>query len=228
MKETLFNIIQSQGEGSFTLGDVAFNLLAALLIGALIYVAYRSTHSGTVYSERFNISLVMITLVTTMVMCVIGNNISLSLGMVGALSIVRFRTAIKDPRDTIYLFWAVAVGICCGVSDYLIAMLGSVIIFLFLVLFGFVRNTDRTLIIVRGGVGSLSEAEKVVDTVLERKAVRRVHNANIGADGESIFETSSQLLKKCESKNGSLEEKIAAIEGIKSISIVCQDDEISG
>ncbi len=86
MKETLYNLIQSQGEGAVTI------MIAALLIGALIYIAYRATHSGTVYSERFNISLVMVTLVTTMVMCVIGNNISLSLGMVGALSIVRFRT----------------------------------------------------------------------------------------------------------------------------------------
>ena len=115
MKETLYNLIQSQGEGAVTFGDVAINLIAALLIGALIYTAYRATHSGTIYSERFNISLVMVTLVTAMVMCVIGNNISLSLGMVGALSIVRFRTAIKDPRDTAYIFWAIAVGICCGV-----------------------------------------------------------------------------------------------------------------
>ena len=170
----------------------------------------------------------MVTLVTTMVMCVIGNNISLSLGMVGALSIVRFRTAIKDPRDTIYIFWSVAVGICCGVSDYLIALMGSVVIFLFLILFGFVRNTDRTLIIVRGGAGPLVEAEKTLQLVLEQRAVRRVHNVDFGADGESIFETSSVYLKKCEKKNGSLEEKLSGIEGINSISIVCQDDEISG
>ena len=228
MKETLYNLIQSQGEGTVTFGDVMVNLLVALLIGALIYIAYRSTHSGTVYSERFNISLVMVTLVTTMVMCVIGNNISLSLGMVGALSIMRFRTAIKDPRDTIYIFWAVAVGICCGVSDYLIALFGSVVIFMFLILFGFVRNTNKTLIIIRGGVSALVEAEKTVDLVLAHKAVRRVHNVEIGADGESIFETTSVFLKKCEKKNGSLEEKLMGIEGIQSISIVCQDDEISG
>lgn len=228
MKETLYNLIQSQGEGAVTFGDVAINLIAALLIGVLIYTAYRATHSGTIYSERFNISLLMVTLVTTMVMCVIGNNISLSLGMVGALSIVRFRTAIKDPRDTIYIFWAVAVGICCGVSDYLIALLGSIVIFMFLVLFGFVRNTDRTLIIIRGSVNAITEAEKIVDLVLDKKAVRRVHNVDIGVDGESIFETSSAFMKKCEKKNGSLEEKLSEIEGLNSISVVCQDDEISG
>ncbi len=101
-------------------------------------------------------------------------------------------------------------------------------IFLFLILFGFVRNTDRTLIIVRGGAGPLVEAEKTLQLVLEQRAVRRVHNVDFGADGESIFETSSVYLKKCEKKNGSLEEKLSGIEGINSISIVCQDDEISG
>ena len=83
--------------------------------------AYRFSHSGAVYSARFNVSLLMMTLITTMIMNVIGNNISLSLGMVGALSIVRFRTAIKDTRDTAYIFWCIAVGICCGVSYYALA-----------------------------------------------------------------------------------------------------------
>lgn len=99
---------------------------------------------------------------------------------------------------------------------------------MFLILFGFVRNTNKTLIIIRGGVSALVEAEKTVDLVLAHKAVRRVHNVEIGADGESIFETTSVFLKKCEKKNGSLEEKLMGIEGIQSISIVCQDDEISG
>lgn len=228
MKETLYNIIQSQGEGTFTLNDVIINLAVAMLIAILIFVAYKTTHAGTLYSAKFNVSLVMLTLITTTVMCVIGNNISLSLGMVGALSIIRFRTAIKDPRDTMYLFWAVAVGICCGVSDYMIALLGTVVIFVYLILFGYVKNNDRTLIIVRGSSDALLESDNVVDQFLNRKAVRRVHNVEIGGIGESIFETSSIFLKKCEKKNGSLERKISEIEGIKSINIVCQDDEING
>ena len=132
MKEELYYLLQAQGEGSLTLPDIILNIVAAGILGLMIFIAYKATHSGTVYSARFNISLVMAALVTATVMCVIGNNISLSLGMVGALSIVRFRTAIKDPRDTIFIFWSVAVGICCGVSDYLIALVGTVIIFLFL------------------------------------------------------------------------------------------------
>lgn len=128
MKEILYNAVTAS-EGALTITDVLINFLAACIISILIYISYRLSHSGAIYSKRFNVSLIMLVLVTTLVMNVIGNNIALSLGMVGALSIVRFRTAIKDPRDTAYIFWAIAVGICCGVSDYLIAGIGTFIIF---------------------------------------------------------------------------------------------------
>ena len=99
MKEVLYNSLSNATNG-LTITDVIVNFLAAAVIACLIYISYRISHSGPVYSERFNVSIIMLTLVTTLVMNVIGNNIALSLGMVGALSIVRFRTAIKDPRDT--------------------------------------------------------------------------------------------------------------------------------
>ena len=92
----------------------------------------------------------MLTVLTAMVMTVIGNNLALSLGMVGALSIVRFRTAIKDSRDTAYIFWTIIAGICCGAGDYLVAGIGSVIVFLIMVLFGRIRNDNRILLVIRG------------------------------------------------------------------------------
>ena len=91
------------------------------------FPSYRFSHSGALYSGKFNVSL-MLTLVTTLVMCVIGNNIALSLGR-WALYRLCARTATKDARDTAYIFWAVAAGICCGISDFMIAVLGSVVIF---------------------------------------------------------------------------------------------------
>ena len=79
---------------------------------------YWLSHTGTIYSKKFNVSLVTLTILTATVMAIIGNNIALSLGMVGALSIVRFRTAIKDSRDTVYIFWTIVAGLGCGVGDY--------------------------------------------------------------------------------------------------------------
>ena len=131
MKQIIYDSLINE-TGGLTLQDVIINFIAAAILACMIYISYKVSHSGAIYSERFNVSLVMLTLITTLVMNVIGNNIALSLGMVGALSIVRFRTAIKDPRDTAYIFWGIAVGICCGVSDYLVAAIGSVFIFVFL------------------------------------------------------------------------------------------------
>ena len=99
MKELLYESLVNTTEG-LTLEEMILNFAAAAILACLIYISYRVSHSGAVYSERFNVSLIMLTLISTLVMNVIGNNIALSLGMVGALSIVRFRTAIKDPRDT--------------------------------------------------------------------------------------------------------------------------------
>ena len=102
MKQYLYDLVQ-QVEALNT-AQLAIHIIMAVLLGFVIYVSYYVAHAGTVYSRKFNVSLVVLTVLTSTVMTVIGNNIALSLGMVGALSIVRFRTAIKDSRDTVYIF----------------------------------------------------------------------------------------------------------------------------
>ena len=136
MKDKLFNLFSTTGE--LSLESIMFNILVSAALGMFIFVSYLITHKGTIYSKKFNVSLVVMTVLTGTVMTVIGNNIALSLGMVGALSIVRFRTAIKDSRDTIYIFWTVIAGICCGVGDYLVAAVGSAVTFLILLILGLI------------------------------------------------------------------------------------------
>ena len=101
MREYLANILQGGNNLSFE--DMLLRIIVSCLIGFAIFLSYKLSHTGTIYSKKFNVSLVILTTLTGMVMTVIGNNIALSLGMVGALSIVRFRTAIKDSRDTVYI-----------------------------------------------------------------------------------------------------------------------------
>lgn len=227
MKEVLYNTLITTS-GALTISEVIINFIAACIISILIYISYRITHSSAVYSQRFNVSLVMLVLVTTLVMNVIGNNIALSLGMVGALSIVRFRTAIKDPRDTAYIFWTIAVGICCGVSDYLIAGIGTFIIFMFLILFGFVRDNERILIIVRLDAGAAESVSSAVSSLFSGKAMLRVENtSNEDKKAEMIYEISDLLLKKAEKTNGSCTKKLSEIQGVHSVSVVRQDDEIN-
>ena len=227
MKEVLYNSLSNATNG-LTITDVIVNFLAAAVIACLIYISYRISHSGPVYSERFNVSIVMLTLVTTLVMNVIGNNIALSLNKKGALSIVRFRTAIKDPRDTAYIFWGIAVGICCGVSDYLIAAIGSALIFAFLILFGFIRDNGRIMVIVNCEPAAGEEVEKHMGNLFGGKAALRVHNRAVKTQTEEfIYEISDNLLKKSEKRNGKLVKNLSGIEGVSSVSMVRQDDEIN-
>lgn len=227
MKEYLYDSLIATA-GSLTLGNVIINFLAACILAALIFLSYRFSHAGAVYSRKFNLSLVMLTLVTTLVMNVIGNNIALSLGMVGALSIVRFRTAIKDPRDTAYIFWCIAVGICCGVSDYLIAGIGTFIIFVFLILFGAARDNERIMLVVKLDASALDEIDNSMTSYFQGKAVMRLQNSsNEREQAEVIYEISEKLLKQQEKKNGSCIGFFSAKEGVRSVSLVKQEEEIN-
>lgn len=227
MKEELFNNLLTS-TGALSLTDIIINFVAACVISVLIFISYKISHSGPVYSRRFNVSLVMLVLITTLIMNVIGNNIALSLGMVGALSIVRFRTAIKDPRDTAYIFWTIAVGVCCGVSDYLIAGIGSMFIFMFLIIFGFVKDNERIMMVVKMQADAVDTLESTMISLFEGKAVLRLNNTSIEDNtAECIYEISEQMLKSSEQINGSCVKIISGLEGIRSISLVRQDDEIS-
>ena len=134
MREYLFQLLETSG-GELTTHTIALRLAVSAVIAGFLFLSYRISHSGSIYSTKFNVSLAALTLITTMVMIVIGNNIALSLGMVGALSIVRFRTAIKEPLDIAFLFWSIAVGIVLAAGMIPLAVFGSVIIGIILLVF---------------------------------------------------------------------------------------------
>jgi len=108
--------------------QVILTLLIALAIGGFLYFIYKKTFAGVVYSRSFNLSLIMLTMVSALVIMLISSNLTLSLGMVGALSIVRFRTAIKDPIDTVYMFWAVGEGLALGAGFVDVGLIGALVI----------------------------------------------------------------------------------------------------
>ena len=139
-------------------------LVIAFIVAMIIYLTYKNTYTGVMYNPRFNVSLVMITMVTTIVMVVIGSNISVSLGMVGALSIIRFRTAVKDPRDTAFIFWGVVSGLACGTQNYTIVLAGSIVICLVLFIFKkIVAGDDKYLLIIKGNDLNTKEIDKFVE-----------------------------------------------------------------
>ena len=107
---------------------ILINLVVAFALVMFIYLIYKITFSGVLYSKNFNITLVLVSMITTAAVIVISSNIVLALGMVGALSIVRFRMAVKDPKDVGFLFWAITNGIICGISAYSLAVISVLLI----------------------------------------------------------------------------------------------------
>ena len=224
MKQTLFQLLQNQGD--LTLEQIITRIAVSALLGVVIFVSYAISHRGTIYSRKFNVSLVVLTVLTGTVMIVIGNNIALSLGMVGALSIVRFRTAIKDSRDTLYIFWAIIVGICCGVANFFVAAAGSTAVFLVLLLFGAVRSDSRMLVIIRSQRRSEAKLEALVFQSFDRRARLRVKNTS-PEDVELIYEISEKIMNRAKRKNPNLSDAFYAIEGVEYVNFVMQNDEIS-
>lgn len=224
MKDKLFNLFQATGE--LSLESIILNIAVSALIGVFIYVSYMITHKGTIYSKKFNASLVVMTVLTGTVMTVIGNNIALSLGMVGALSIVRFRTAIKDSRDTLYIFWTVIVGICCGVGDYLVAAIGSAITFIVLLIFGLIKSDNRMLVIIRAARSRQATIQAHMFALFKRKAILRVRNTD-DENIEFIYEINQNLLRKVEEKGENLIDSIYNLGGVEYVNVVMQNDEVS-
>lgn len=121
--------------------EIIINMGMSFLLGMFIFYVYRRTFQGVLYQRSFNVSLIAIAMVVTMVIMIISGNLILSLGMVGALSIVRFRTPIKDPVDLVFIFWAIAIGIGNGVSYFSITIIGSII--MTLTIFALTRRVDE-------------------------------------------------------------------------------------
>ena len=229
MRENLFQLLESSG-GELSTETILLRLVMSAIIAAFLFLSYRLSHSGSIYSAKFNVSLMALTVITTTVMIVIGNNIALSLGMVGALSIVRFRTAIKDSRDTIYIFWAIVVGICCGSGDYLVAAAGSAVVFLLLLVFGRLRTDNRVLLILRTARVNESKVESLIFQYYNRKAILRAKNTTDDSV-EYIYELNGKYLRKPGGEKAagkSITEAVYEIGGIEYFNIVMQNDEISG
>ena len=138
----------SQDVTLFTPVDTVLFLVIAFALGLFIYFIYKLTYSGVMFSRSFGVSLVVLSMISTFIILAVTSNVVLSLGMVGALSIVRFRSAIKDPLDIVYLFWSLSVGIVLGAKQYFLAILGSLIIGGILILLSKMGKTGQDYIII--------------------------------------------------------------------------------
>lgn len=224
MKEFIVNNLSNTE--TISIATTVLNNIVAMAVAFFLMFIYKLTYSGTAYSKKFNISLGAITIITNIIMSVISNNIALSLGMVGALSIIRFRTAVKDVRDATFIFWGIAVGIGCGVSQYALVGIGSLFVFLFFFITGQASLDSRYLLIVEGTCDVQNEIEAVVDSHFG-KDISRVMKSISGETCELIYMAKENVIKKANEKNLiDISQRLNKIKGITRVNMVEQLDEI--
>lgn len=202
---------------SLTIDRVILSLTVSFLVGLFLYYVYRKTFSGAVYNRSFNISLVLTALIVTLVILPISSNLALSLGMVGALSIVRFRTAVKDPKDIVFMFWAIAIGIICGAGLYMVAIVGSPIIGLFLFLLSRVslHTTEPYLLAVHYS----QEAESTVQEALPKHKLR---SRTVNQEGVELM-----VEVRMGAKETSGVDRLLKIKGVRDASLLSYNGDVS-
>lgn len=166
--EKIQEIISEDFSQTIPTKDIFLSLAIAIISAIIINFIYKKTYSGVSYTKSFSLSIILLTLVTSLVIRTINSNLALSLGMVGALSIVRFRTAVKDPIDTIFMFWAITAGIMSGAGLYLPTLISTLIIaiFYFLCCAFEEKKKDKLLLVVKA---TIVKSDKILETMKEQK-----------------------------------------------------------
>ena len=198
----------------FSILDTVIGLAAALVIGLFIFVIYRKTLTGVMYSTGFALTLVGLSLVTTLVIMAVTSNVVLSLGMVGALSIVRFRAAIKEPVEIVFLFWSLAVGIVIGAGMIPLAVIGSAIIGVILLLFANRRIHSDPYILVASCADEA--AETAVLELLTKAAARCI------VKSKTVTAAGIELTAELRTRDAStgFVNQIAALPGVENATLV--------
>lgn len=205
---------------SFSFLDAVIALLGAFLIGLFIYLIYKKTYAGVMYSRAFNISLVALTMLTTFVILAVTSNVVLSLGMVGALSIVRFRTAIKDPMDLVFLFWSIGSGIILGAGMIPLAFLGSILIGFILIFFMQKNAADLPYIVVINCVNENAES-KAIELIKSEFPKNRLKSKTMTSDSKIELVIDIRL----KNNNAKFINKLSAISGVSNASMVSYNGE---
>lgn len=203
----------SEFTGTITVDKILISLLISFVIGVFIVYIYKKTYSGVVYSKSFSLCIILLAMVTSMVIRTISSNLALSLGMVGALSIVRFRTAIKEPTDTVFMFWSITSGIMAGAGLYIVAIIASLgigILYFIGYMLGFKAKNQYLFIIKYNGKIDeqiMHAISKLPKTKLKSKTISK-----------SIVELTFELeLKDNETK---VLDAFKKVDGVESVSVI--------
>lgn len=219
-KELLYSMLESNL--NIPTLQVVMGLVICMLLSLFVYWVYRKTYSGVMYSKNFNITIILVAIITCMIMMIIGSNLALSLGMVGALSIIRFRTAVKEPKDICFLFWGIGVGLASGTGMYTIGIITSIFIAILLfVLDKGMYDSLTYLLIIRAKSLEGTDVEKILKNHVPKYKLKM---KNVSSDSVDI--TYEIRLERLEEQHliQCLKEAIR----VESINLVSYNGEIAG
>lgn len=194
-----------EGFTTTNIGNLIVGMIAALLIAVFILFIYKTSFRGVVYNHSFGIALVVLSAISCLIICTISSNLVLSLGLVGALSLVRFRSAVKDPLDIVYLFWSISVGIACGAQRIPFALVGSIFIGILLVVLNMVKMASHTYLMV-------IRYEKGADLDLKRRLGKYNYEVKSKTVTRNRVELTVQL--KLKTQDTHFVDDIASVQGV--------------
>ncbi len=208
--------------------EVIANVLVSLACGIIIALIYKYTYKGLNYSASFTISLILLTMITTIVIMVIGNNLARAFGMVGAMSIIRFRTAVKDAADIMFIFFSLSIGLAAGVKLYSIAFIGTLLVggvYLLLSKFSFVLPRSREFLLqITAFAGDLADNPFVEELKRYCRKYKLVNVKTLGEMENEIMEFSYYINLKNESMGKNLVGDIKRMQGVKSVNLFFDED----
>ena len=199
-------------------GTILFSMLLAFAVGLFIFWVYKVNYKGVMFSQNFGLTLVMMTLITTPVVMCIRNSIQLSMGMVGALSIVRFRTAVKDPLDTAYMFWSLTMGILLGAGQFYLAGMApaAVAVLVFVLNRVTMKAPDSFLLVVRCAPGAEGAVMNVVKRGIKHQKMK---SRTVTASGSEL------TLEVRVDRQEALMKNLMATEGVRDATLVAYQSE---
>lgn len=202
--------------------DMAIALILAFAIGVFIFLIYKKTFSGVMYSSSFGVTLIALTMITTLVILAVTSNVVLSLGMVGALSIVRFRTAIKEPLDIAFLFWAIAAGIVLAAGMLPLALIGSLVIGVMILVFANKKSHVDPYIVVLSC--DSAESEKAATSYLKDNVCKCKMKSKTAQQGNIEINLEIRL------KDGNTDfiNRLSEMNGVRSAVLVSYNGEFMG
>ena len=209
--------------------EIVINLLLSFIFGLIISLVYKFTHKGLSYSQSFMITNVFVSVIVCMVIMIIGNNLARAFALVGALSIIRFRTVVKDTKDTAYIFWSLASGMATGTGSYFLALAGNIILsliayILFKTNYGSIVKSEFILQFrIQSGDKNISEK---YNKILSKYTKTQTLLSSESADDKKSIKVSLDIIMKNDLNQNNLVEEISSLDGLSEVVIIAAKTDI--